>query len=186
MELEIETPSRTLEIHKGTVAYARRQCFSCRRARSSRAVFWRRCGSIVLGMLTATVLTGCTPEAPIFARIVDGQVAFSICQGIDLLEIRVETFPEGDTSNSTVVWRAKGSTAVPEGFVLTYGETPEGWSTELPAETIDLGSKQIYLALDGASEDGNSDVLVAEFSGASLTEDSWVNQVGTETQEACR
>lgn len=107
----------------------------------------------LLAMMAAVsvggVLSGCSPVAPVSARIVDGEPAFAVCPGIGPNRITVSMTPlKPGKSNYQIFWEADGAGRLTLGAVFRYSVSPVGFHSTKQQPTVDFSTQRIYFDVE--------------------------------------
>ena len=149
----------------------------------------RGLGVAALAVSALVLLTGCIPEARIFATLIDGAPAFLICEPIVVETIDVDEVPKGsEIDDSRPLWSARGDGDWAAEYILIMGETPQGFSSLKDATSHDPEAQLLELVLNsGRHKDlpKELDIRAATFFPAALVEGKWVNQVGDVKTDPC-
>lgn len=149
----------------------------------------RGLGIAALAVSALVLLTGCIPEARIFATLVEGEPAFLICDPILVHTINVDEVPNGsEIDDLRPLWSARGEGDWAAEYILIMGETPDGFSSLEDVTYHDPEARLLQLVLNsGRHKDlpKELDIRAATFDPATLTEGDWVDQVGDVKLDPC-
>ena len=149
----------------------------------------RSAGIAVLALSALVFLTGCTPEARIFASLLNGAPAFLICDPIAVAAIDVSEVPDGaEIDDKRDLWSLRGAADFGTESLVRMSKVPPGFIAQEDAALYDPNAQLLEIALNsGRHEDlpEELDIRVASFDPATLIEGMWVNQVGEEKSDPC-
>ena len=142
-------------------------------------------GALALAALLG--LTGCSPESRIAARIVDSQLVFALCEPIVAQQVQVLVrAPGNDEAEPPTYWRVTGNGSFEASDQVTYGVSPEGFDEVTEPTSLPTDESRILFYVDRLDSNGDflsgvSANLVAE----DLSEDYWLHEGGSRTDEPC-
>lgn len=70
-------------------------------------------------------LVGCVPIARVSAKLVDGGIAFAVCEGTVVNEVAVSVRPLGSAEEPVELWHASGAGELSPGAIIVSGVPPE-------------------------------------------------------------
>ncbi|MBX3100114.1 MAG: hypothetical protein KF761_11095 [Salinibacterium sp.] len=146
----------------------------------------KRAGRLALLILLGALFSGCSAQSSTLAGLLDGSLAFKVCDAIAVDTIVVSKFSTADTSNPdlTEVWVASGTgQSLPAGSVVVLGQAPSGFTVDVPYTegTIDFARDGVVISL--LQVGGNNDV--AQFNLTELKEGYWTDMAGATAQDWC-
>jgi hypothetical protein len=145
---------------------------------------WRLIASALV-VVCGALLGGCTPRSSMLAGLIDGTIAFTVCDSIAPDRIVVSKFdPSDSASGTTDVWVVRGGDrTLPAGSIVVVGQTPQGYEVEVPyvAGTITRPNSGFSILLDQTAVASDS----AQFDVGELTEGTWVDSEGREIPGSC-
>lgn len=138
-------------------------------------------GAIIV-LAGALVLTGCTPAAPVRARLsADGVPEFLLCQQLEITGVRVYTADTSRPTDQTPVWEVTGAESVGPGDVIEFGVAPAG-TTESVTPTARIADSQIlHVSIDEKDRPAH---WVAEFWPGTLATEHWSTETGDAVKDS--
>jgi hypothetical protein len=143
---------------------------------------WAALSLISIGIVAG--LSGCSPEAQVFARIDGGELTFLVCEQFNATRIAVSTADQS-SQTYTDAWTAEGSATLDKGSKIVFGSAPDGM-TSGPEKAVEPSSTKVEIAIDGTREDGTAAVLVAVFSAGRITDEGWSGQTSSVVGNPCQ
>ena len=131
--------------------------------------------SVALAWGIALSLSACVPGDMLAAKLRDGEVVFTVCDGVQADRVRVLLAKKALFDVKFVeVWRAEGDAFLDPGTEIRYGDAPEGLETQA-LETMDFSSTLVQFYAQNTSLDGESVYrqMAAQFDGDKLNDETW-------------
>ncbi len=126
-----------------------------------------------LGVLIGAVglLSACTPEKFILARLADGVPVFMVCDPVMATSVEIGT---GLSNNYEVRWALSGIHSFDAGDSIVLGASIDSMKGA-PPQSVDL-DLNVRVAIKESRESGSVATTVAIFGGGKIHEDGWITQ----------